>query len=44
VKIIRHSDIVSLLAKVTGIGLDFIKCENLCFFDGEAGFQMGQGQ
>ena len=42
--LIRHSDIVSLLAKVTGIGLDFIKCENLCYFDGVAGFAMGQGQ
>ena len=41
---IRHSDIVSLLAQVTGIGLDFIKSENLCCFDGEPGFQMGQGQ
>ena len=41
---IRHSDIVSLLAKVTGVGLDFIKSENLCCFDGEPGFQMGQGQ
>lgn len=41
---IRHSDIVSLLAKVTGAGLDFIKCENLCLFDGEPGFAMGQGQ
>jgi isocitrate dehydrogenase len=41
---IRHSDIVSLLAKVTGIGLDFIKSENLCLFDGEPGFAMGQGQ
>jgi isocitrate dehydrogenase len=41
---IRHSDIVSLLAKVTGAGLDFIKCENLCLFDGEPGFALGQGQ
>jgi isocitrate dehydrogenase len=41
---IRHSDIVSLLAKVTGAGLDFIKCENLCLFDGEPGFAAGHGQ
>ena len=41
---IRHSDIVSVLAKVTGAGLDFIKCENLCHFDGVPGFALGQGQ
>jgi isocitrate dehydrogenase len=41
---VRHSDIVSLLAKVTGVGLDFIKCEILCNFDDIPGFAMGQGQ
>jgi isocitrate dehydrogenase len=41
---IRHSDMVSLLAKVTGAGLDFIKCESLCNFDGEPGYALGQGQ
>ena len=41
---IRHSDIVSLLTEVTNVGLDFIKCENLCHFDGVPGFALGQGQ
>ncbi len=41
---IRHSDIVSLMAKMTGFGLDFIKSENLCDFDGVPGYAMGQGQ
>ncbi len=41
---IRHSDIVSLLAKMTGFGLDFIKSENLCHFDGVPGYALGQGQ
>jgi isocitrate dehydrogenase len=41
---IRHSDIVSLMAKMTGFGLDFIKSENLCNFDGVPGYAMGQGQ
>jgi len=25
-------------------GFDFIKTENLCVFDGEAGYSLGQGQ
>lgn len=41
---IRHSDIVSLMAKMTGFGLDFIKSENLCDFDGVPGYALGQGQ
>ena len=41
---IRHSDIVSLMAKMTGFGLDFIKSENLCYFDGVPGYTLGQGQ
>ena len=42
--IIAHSDIIALLQKVDALGLDFIKCENLCNFDGEPGFTLGQGQ
>ena len=34
----------SLLGRVAKAGLDFIKTENLCTFDGEAGFSLGQGQ
>ena len=42
--IIQHSDILALLQRVTALGFDFIKCENLCNFDGEPGFTLGQGQ
>ena len=42
--IIQHSDILALLQRVTALGLDFIKCENLCNFDGEPGYTLGQGQ
>ncbi len=41
---IEHTDILALLQRITGQGLDFIKCENLCTFDGEPGFTLGQGQ
>ena len=43
-KTIRHDDIIALLQRITASGLDFIKCENLCNFDGEPGFTLGQGQ
>ena len=39
-----HLQIVSLLGRVDKAGLDFIKTENLCTFDGEPGFSLGQGQ
>jgi isocitrate dehydrogenase len=41
---ISHRDIVSLLSALTEAGLDVIKTENLCTFDGERGFALGQGQ
>ena len=41
---IRHEDIIALLGRIDAAGLDFIKCENLCNFDGEPGFALGQGQ
>ncbi len=41
---ISHRDIVSLLSLLTEAGLDVIKTENLCTFDGERGFALGQGQ
>ncbi len=41
---IAHSDIIDLLARVTQGGVDVIKTENLCTFDGEQGFALGQGQ
>jgi isocitrate dehydrogenase len=41
---ISHKDIITLLANVTEGGVDVIKTENLCTFDGEQGFALGQGQ
>jgi isocitrate dehydrogenase len=41
---VSHEDIVRLLGRVALEGLDFIKTENLCTFDGEPGFSLGQGQ
>jgi isocitrate dehydrogenase len=41
---IGHAEIVDLLARLTQGGVDVIKTENLCTFDGERGFALGQGQ
>jgi isocitrate dehydrogenase len=41
---ITQRDIVALLSLLTESGLDVIKTENLCTFDGERGFALGQGQ
>jgi isocitrate dehydrogenase len=41
---ISQRDIVSLLSALTEAGIDVIKTENLCTFDGERGFALGQGQ
>ncbi len=41
---IEHSSIILLMADLTGAGIDVIKTENLCTFDGERGFALGQGQ
>ncbi len=41
---ISHRDIISILSNVTEAGFDVIKTENLCTFDGERGFALGQGQ
>lgn len=41
---VSHATLVELLGKVAAGGLDFIKTENLCTFDGEPGFSLGQGQ
>ncbi len=41
---IGHRDIIELLAKLTDAGVDVIKTENLCTFDGISGFALGQGQ
>lgn len=41
---ITHQEIIALLARLTDHGIDVIKTENLCTFDGERGFSLGQGQ
>jgi isocitrate dehydrogenase len=41
---IKHAQIASLLQRVAEAGFDFIKTENLCTFDGQPGFSLGQGQ
>jgi isocitrate dehydrogenase len=42
--VISHADIIALLQGFTEVGVDVIKTENLCTFDGERGFALGQGQ
>jgi isocitrate dehydrogenase len=41
---ISHAQIVELLGRISAAGLDFVKTENLCTFDGERGFSLGQGE
>jgi isocitrate dehydrogenase len=41
---VSHAEVVDLLHNLISDGLDFIKTEHLCTFDGEAGYALGQGQ
>ncbi len=41
---VSHADIIGLLQAVAARGVDVIKTENLCTFDGERGYALGQGQ
>ncbi len=41
---ITHAQILSLYSNIVAAGFDVIKTENLCTFDGEPGYSMGQGQ
>jgi isocitrate dehydrogenase len=41
---VSHDDILALLHNLASDGLDFIKTEHLCSFDGQAGYALGQGQ
>jgi isocitrate dehydrogenase len=41
---ITHAQIIALLQAVADAGFDFIKTENLCSFDGEKGYSLGQGE
>ncbi|HKD18296.1 MAG TPA: NADP-dependent isocitrate dehydrogenase, partial [Thermoanaerobaculia bacterium] len=41
---VAPADIVALLSRIAGAGLDFVKTENLSEFDGERGYSLGQGE
>jgi isocitrate dehydrogenase len=41
---INHAQIIALLNRIEAAGLDFIKTENLCTFDGERAYSLGQGE
>jgi isocitrate dehydrogenase len=41
---VSHAEVVDLLHNLVSDGLDFIKTEHLCTFNGEAGYALGQGQ
>ena len=41
---VAPSEIVALLGRIAGAGLEFVKTENLATFDGEKGFSLGQGE
>jgi isocitrate dehydrogenase len=41
---IQHKDVVTLLNALAEAGVDFIKTEHLCTFDGERGYSLGQGE
>jgi isocitrate dehydrogenase len=43
-KTLDHSTIAGLLGRLAAAGIDFIKTEHLCTFDGEPGYSLGQGQ
>ena len=39
-----HAAVVALLGRIGAAGLDFIKTEHLCSFDGQPGYSLGQGE
>ncbi|MCW5963794.1 MAG: NADP-dependent isocitrate dehydrogenase [Bryobacterales bacterium] len=41
---VSHTQIINILQRFMDAGLDFIKTENLCTFDGEKGYSLGQGE
>lgn len=43
-KALSHSNIVSLLDRLSKANVDFIKTEHLCRFDGVAAYSLGQGE
>lgn len=43
-KALSHATIAELLGRLAKAGVDFIKTEQLCTFNGEPGYSLGQGQ
>lgn len=41
---VTHTQVIELLNQINSKGFDFIKTENLYFFDGERGYSLGQGE
>ncbi len=41
---VSPAQVVRLLERVTAAGFDFTKTENLCTYDGKAGYSLGQGE
>jgi isocitrate dehydrogenase len=41
---ISHQQIIDLLSRISAAGIDFIKTEHLCLFDGKPGYSLGQGE
>lgn len=41
---ITHAQVVDLLGRIASTGLDFIKTESLCTFDGAPGYSLAQGE
>jgi isocitrate dehydrogenase len=41
---IQKDQMLELLSRVNGAGIDLIKIETLCNFDGQPGYSLGQGQ
>jgi isocitrate dehydrogenase len=39
-----YKNVIALSQRISDLGLDIIKTENLCRFDGERAFSLGQGQ
>ncbi|KAL6075979.1 Isocitrate dehydrogenase [NADP] [Balamuthia mandrillaris] len=43
-EVLSNKDVIELLGRVHGTGLDFIKTEHLYTFNGKPGFSLGQGE
>jgi isocitrate dehydrogenase len=41
---VPHAELSALLSRIAAAGLDFIKTENLCKFDGKESYSRGQGE